>query len=281
MPKFVLSLLFSVGSVLFTLPGLASPLQAEQRALRLYTEHSPPGEYLNIHGDVAGATVDLIRLLLQRLDQPATIELLPWARALEIAKSQPNSAIFETVRNSEREQHFSWVGPLKVHTIGLYGRSDNFKGEQVLAGVGNKYLACEYRDSVHVNELKRLGFTDGRNLILTVNHGDCFNLLIRGRVQLIVMNEASITERRLQMQQAGYDLVQIQPLSEVKLYLALSDDIEQSVVARWQQVLEHSYLDGSMRRLYQGVYSEQMISRLEAFARENAALLEPPPSGIH
>lgn len=279
MPKFVLSLLLSVSYVVLSLPSLASPLPSEQAVLRLYTEHSPPGEYQNAQGDVSGATVDFIKLLLQRLDQPATIELLPWARALELAKSQPNSGIFETVRNTEREHYFKWVGPLKVHSIGLYGRSDNFSASQSHASVGNKYLACEYRDSVHVNSLKRLGFTEGRNLILTVNHGDCFNLLIKGRVQLIVLNEAGILERRLQIQQKGYDLVQIQPLSEVKLYLALSADTKDGEVARWQQALEDSYRDGSMRRLYQRVYSEQMISRLEAFALENAAAQKPSARG--
>ncbi|MBV2128467.1 substrate-binding periplasmic protein [Arsukibacterium indicum] len=274
MPKFVLYFFF-IASWLNSLNlALAVPMQAEQPVLRLYTEHSPPGEYIDASGNVAGATVELIKLLLSRLDQPATIELLPWARALGLARSQPNSGIFETVRNAEREPYFKWVGPLKVHTIGLYGRSDNFAGQQFYTGTGNKYLACEYRESVHVNALKRLGFTEGQNLILTVNHGDCFTLLLKGRVQLVVLNEASAGERKLQMQQAGHQLVMLQPLSQVRLYLAFSLDIDDTTIGRWQRVLEQSYLDGSMRALYQGVYSEQMISRLEQFASERQAQLQ-------
>lgn len=292
MPKFVLNFVLSLVVNFFIKPlclvafvaalqplvlsaaTLTLPAESEQQILRLYTEHSPPGEFLDPKGEVAGVTVELIRLLLQRLDQPATIELLPWARAIELVQSQPNSGLFETVRNPERENRFKWVGPLKMHTIGLYGRTDVFKSNQVNFTANNKYLACEYRESVHVNHLKRLGFTEGRNLILTVNHGDCFNLLLRGRVHLVVLNEASVDERQLQMQQSGYDLVMLQPLSEVRLYLAFSLDADDTILARWQQVLEHSYLDGSMRRFYQGVYSEQMINRLEQFAKARLDYLQ-------
>ena len=264
MQQFVFSLFVMV--LVLPLSLLVTAAQSEPLPLNLYTEHSPPGEYLNAQGEVAGVTVDLIRLLLQRIDQSATIELLPWARALELAKTQPNSGLFETVRNPEREALFKWVGPLKMHSIGLYGRSDIFKGSHINPAASNKYLACHYRDSVYVNYLKRLGFTEGRNLILTVNHGDCFKLLRRGRVQLVVLNEAGFSERQLEIQQSGQQLVMLQQLTEVQLYLAFSRDIDDSTIARWQQMLEDSYLDGSMRRLYQGVYPEQMIARLEQFA---------------
>lgn len=244
--------------------------------LRLYTEHSPPGEYLNARGEVAGATTELIRLLLQRFDQPATIELLPWARAMELAQSQPHTGLFETVRNPEREHYFKWVGPLKMHNINLYGRSDIFKNKTFTSGAKNQYLACDYRESVHINTLKRLGFSEGRNLILTVNHGDCFNMLVRGRVQMILLNETSFTERQLQMQQTGNDLVLLQQLSSVWLYLAFSLDVADSYIFRWQQLLEQSYLDGTMRRLYQDIYTEQMITLLEGFAKSSAASRQKP-----
>ncbi|WP_019675532.1 substrate-binding periplasmic protein [Arsukibacterium perlucidum] len=264
MPQFVLSLFVMV--VVLPLSLLVTAAQSEPLPLNLYTEHSPPGEYLNAQGEVAGVTVDLIRLLLQRLDQPATIELLPWARALELAKTQPNSGLFETVRNPEREALFKWVGPLKMHSIGLYGLSDFFPGGNFSPGINSRHLACVYRESVHVKYLQRMGFNDGRNLILTVNHGDCFKLLRRGRVHLVVLNEAAFSELQLEMQQSDQQLVMLQQLTEVQLYLAFSRDIDDSTIARWQRVLEDSYLDGSMRRLYQGLYPEQMIARLEQFA---------------
>lgn len=271
MPQLVHSVLFMVLLLVLSLGSVAVAAQPEHLTLRLYTEHSPPGEYLDARGEVAGATVDLIRLLLQRLDQPATIELLPWARAFELAQSQQNSGLFETVRNKEREALFKWVGPLKMYTIGLYGRSDIFPSGDTTLNTNSKYLACEYRDSVHVNYLKRLGFSEGRNLILTVNHGDCFTLLMRGRVHLTSMNDATAARYQLEMQQSGHTLVMLQPLNEARLYLAFSLDTDDSSIARWQQVLEDSYLDGSMRRLYEGIYTEQMITRLEEYAKTRTA----------
>src|SRR5690606_9094868 len=69
--------------------------------LRFLTEHNPPGQYLDQHGQASGVTVELIRILQQRLNEHGTIELLPWARAFEIARTQPNIALFETARSAE------------------------------------------------------------------------------------------------------------------------------------------------------------------------------------
>ena len=56
-------------------------------------------------------------------------------------------------------------------------------------------------------------------------------------------------------------------VDEVALYLAFSVDHDDGYIQRWQQALETSYRDGAMRRLYTGVYPEQMIKRLERFAQ--------------
>ncbi|MDP4536148.1 ABC transporter substrate-binding protein [Alkalimonas collagenimarina] len=247
----------------------AAGYSGEHPELLFLTEHSPPGQYLDQSGQVAGVTVELIQQLKQRVGQSGSIELLPWARAFEIANTHPSIALFETARTTEREKLFQWVGPLKYVQTSLYGRADRFEHHDKNVRLNPNLIACEYRSSLHVSRLQQYGFEEGRNLVLTLSHGDCFQMLILERVDLIVLHDAAVTERQQQLQASNQtDLVKLQPIREVELYLAFSRDISSEQVAIWQQALAQSYLDGTMRGLYQGIYAESMLERLEQWAEQ-------------
>ncbi len=226
-------------------------------ALRFLTEHNPPGQYLDEHGQISGVTVELIRILQQRLNEHGDIELLPWARAFEIARTQPNIALFETARSADRETLFQWVGPVKLVQTALYGRTD-----QLAAGISSRPLsrliACDYRYSFNIARLNQLGFTAGNNLVLTTSQGECFDMLRLGRVDLIILTDAAATAHQPQLQ-----LTLLQHISETELYLAFSRDVSTLRVAAWQQALQQTVTDGTLQRLYQPVYGKQAIKQLE------------------
>lgn len=243
--------------------------QEEAGTLRILTEHNPPGQYLTASGELAGVTVALIQQLQQRLEEPAEIELLPWARAFEIARRDPHIALFETARTPERESWFQWVGPLKYVQTAIYGRADRLGSDPLDTGLNAGLIACEYRHSLHVDLLQHHGYVEGKNLVLTLHHGDCFQMLLRGRVDLVVLHDAVVAEREKQLQaQEGTGLYRLKQIREVELYLAFSLDVAPERIAAWQQALQQSYLDGSMRQLYQPVYPEYLIERLEQWARQ-------------
>ena len=237
-----------------------------QQPLHLLTEHNPPGEYLNAQGEIAGVTAELIRVLQQRLDEPGTMQLMPWGRALNIARTAENTALFETVRTPEREPWFNWVGPIMLYNISLYGlkhRIGDDPEDRVLPG---KFVACNYVNSITAQNLAELGFKDGKNLLLTSKSGDCLDMLLFERIDLIAVTEYALPEFRKRVADAGYELVELKVLTKRKRYLAFSKDVPDERIAKWQAALQQSYLDGTMRKLYQPVYSEALISRLEQFA---------------
>lgn len=236
--------------------------------LRFLTEHNPPGEYLNELGEVSGVTASLVRKLQQQLNEPGDMELMPWGRALSIARAEDNIVLFETVRTAEREPWFKWVGPLKHYQIALYGLKHRVGDAPTLAALPRNYTACNYRNSATVSEIKALGFTEGRNLILTSKSGDCLDMLLLGRADLMAVGELAVPEYSANAVKAGSELVMVKYLSERKRYLAFSRNVSDERIARWQAALEQSYLDGTMRKLYQPVYSEQIIRRLEDFAAQ-------------
>ncbi len=228
--------------------------------LKFFTEHSPPGEYLAEDGQVKGPTVELIRVLQQRLQDAGPIEIYPWARAMQLASQEPNAVLFETVRNAQREDKYQWVGPLKIHEITLYGRTKQRKNDN------NRLIACDYRDSAVLSQIRQLGYEENRNLVVTIRAGECNELLLKGRVDLVALNQLVVAELNQQLAAQQDSLKPVQPLSAARLYMAFSAKIAPERVARWQQALMASYRDGTMRRLYQNIYSEAMIQQLEQLA---------------
>lgn len=245
-------------SCLITLSG---HLSAE--SLRFFTEHSPPGEYLAPDGQVKGPTVELIRILQQRLQDEGPIEIYPWARAVQLASQHAGSVLFETVRNDLREDKYQWVGPLKIHDITLYGRSSAAAGQ---SRSGKRLIACDYRDSAVLGQIRQLGYQENRNLIVTTQAGECNELLLKGRVDLVALNQLVMPLVNQQLARQNDSLRAIQSLSAARLYLAFSLKIAPERVSRWQQALLQTYRDGTMRQLYQSTYSEQMIRQLEQLA---------------
>lgn len=252
--------------VLFIKILLSLPLGAETQ-LQWLTEHSPPGQYLDEEGKLSGVTVALIRELQRRLNEPATMALLPWGRALLLAQTQPNTALFETVRTPERESLFKWVGPLMHYHINLYGLRQRLGVNANTLALPGKLIACSYRNAAAVNDIKAFGFVEGRNLILTSQTGECLDMLIAGRIDVVAITEYSLPVYAAKVQAAGFELTSVHYLTERKRYIAFSKDVADERIALWQQALMQSYRDGTMREFYRGAYSEAIISRLEQAAQ--------------
>lgn len=86
-----------------------------QPVIKLFTEDSPPGNYLR-DGRPTGFAVDIVRSILQRLKQPDTITVVPWSRGYTLAQNSANVGLFSTTRLEQREKMFHWVGPLYTQT---------------------------------------------------------------------------------------------------------------------------------------------------------------------
>ncbi|MDX7833812.1 hypothetical protein SJS03_21745, partial [Aeromonas dhakensis] len=84
---------------------------------------------------VTGLSVDLLKRMLEvsgiGLDRKG-IQLLPWARAYQMAQYDPNTVIFSMIRLPEREALFHWVGPIGPRVTRVYRRAkrDDVVGQQ-------------------------------------------------------------------------------------------------------------------------------------------------------
>lgn len=214
-------------------------------ALSIYTEDSPPGNYLE-DGRAEGFAVEIVRDILRRLRLPDRIEVVPWARGYSRAKSAPNVVLFSTTRLPQRERLFHWVGPIYTQTWAFYGRKnsglqiDSLEQARRVARIGT-YL----RDAKE-QYLKSLGF---ENLVSANRNISNIRHLIDGDIDLWVSSDFNMP---YQARQAGVDPGQLERLlafRRVENYIAFSLETPLTVVRAWQHCLDEIKQDGTYAAL--------------------------------
>jgi len=161
------------------------------------TEQRIPLNYMNEHGEVVGDATKIVREILAHAGIAYSIQVYPWARAYNKAKTEPNTLIYSLRRTNKREDMFHWICPLiqseKEYIYRLSTRHDiNFS---VMEAAKTYSLGVVRNDFTH-ETLRVRGFEDNKHL--DINNDGFANLkkLIKGRVDLIVQSDRAI-ERSL------------------------------------------------------------------------------------
>jgi polar amino acid transport system substrate-binding protein len=103
--------------MLLTMHSAAEPLQ-------VVTLEYPPLEYEE-QGAIKGIAVDIVKEVFARMQQPITIKLYPFARALEMIKEGKADAIFTFSKLPERETFADYPSEVLVEqTVSLFVRQD-------------------------------------------------------------------------------------------------------------------------------------------------------------
>ncbi|SDF97787.1 amino acid ABC transporter substrate-binding protein, PAAT family [Limimonas halophila] len=94
--------------------------------LSFYTEQYPPYN-MKIDGEKTGISIDLTRAIFEEADTGKTIAdvtMAPWSRGYNKTLNQANTVVFATTRTENREDKFTWVGPIASTKIGVIGPAD-------------------------------------------------------------------------------------------------------------------------------------------------------------
>jgi len=215
--------------------------------LRMLTDNHPPLHFQQ--GDeLVGFGVDVVHSLAERTGDHVRIEQAPLLRALQVAGTGSDTAVFTVLRTAERESHYQWVGPLMEVETALYagsGKTQPLHSLQEASTVGRialprKWLAYDY--------LKKQGM---RNLYGVETPEQMMRLLRLGRADLIVADTLTIAtlahEVGLEPDELHYQL----PLMTQGAYIAFSPQADAHLVARWQTALDEMSRDGRLQQLKQ------------------------------
>jgi polar amino acid transport system substrate-binding protein len=225
----------------------ATPSSDAREKISIYTENSPPGNYVQ-EGALKGPAIRVVQEILRRLSINSPIEVVPWARGYHLARTQPNVALFSTSRLPQRETVFKWVGPLYTQRWGFYARRtadteiDSMDAAKKVGRIGT------YHEDAKEQYLKSLGF---ENLVSTNNNIGNVRHLMAGTIDMWVSSDFNMPYI---VRYAGEDPRQLKLVLSFKTvgnYIAFSRQTPDPIVAQWQQVLDDIRRDGTWAQYFE------------------------------
>lgn len=219
-------------------------VQAE--TLRVVTEETS-FSYLR-QGRVIGPATQVVEATLARAGlSDYRLGLYPWARAYDMALSEPNVLIYLIARTPEREGQFHWAGEILRIDYHLYRLPSREDIQIAKLEQAKQYRIGALRGDVRYSYLQEEGFT---KLVVTVSNADSFKLLLNGQVDLVPMSEQGVRMFCTEAGLADGCLERVLPLNTAtSLYMAYSLQTDEDVVLRTQAAFEQLQADGTVARL--------------------------------
>jgi polar amino acid transport system substrate-binding protein len=156
--------------------------------VQVVSEIYPPYQVMNDKGELQGWAADKVKTIFYNASVDYNVKIYPWARAYQLALTEPNVFIFSLLRTDEREQLFQWIAPLCLIEFSFY-RLKNRPGIQVDSLTEAKnYLIAAQKGQASAEYLLRLGFEPEKHLSISYNNDNFIQMLAYGRVDLIVLS---------------------------------------------------------------------------------------------
>lgn len=152
--------------------------------LTVVTEEFPPYNYA-VGDKLEGYATEVVQAALQRSKIAYSIHSYPWARAFQMASSQPDVLIYSIVRTPERERQFYWIAPLAPRNVYLYKLASRRDIRvKTLADLRPYRIAANRGDAVE-DQLRQLDLTADLGPLDETS----LRKLLAGRVDLMVSSE--------------------------------------------------------------------------------------------
>jgi polar amino acid transport system substrate-binding protein len=220
----------------------------ELNELTYITESSASFNYIR-DGKLQGPAVDLLLAASLSAGSPVKRENLlvqPWARGFSNAQKGPNTVLFSTIRTPERENDFQWVGPIASESdvlIALKIRKLTISKPEDMMG----YITGAVRDDVGEEILQEVGVPLDR--ITLLSHSTNLGLMLSaGRIDLWIFGEDGWRETLTSSDLDPADFEIIYRFPSKHYYFALSSDIEQQLVEKFQQAIDKVFVSSELAR---------------------------------
>lgn len=232
--------------LLAALPASAADWQVYTHSLGNQASMIDGSLYGHPHGGKRAFYIELVRALLDELQQPAPILEVPLARGLMLVQSRAHVVLFNLSRTAEREQLVHWIGPTLQETDYLYELKTQPTGIRVIEDAA-ALPVCVLNGSSHDSLLQSHSFAQIQR---ANSYSGCFRMLAAGRVQLVASADSDLARK---LAEAGVDAAEVVPsavsLGQDRGYIALSLDTPATEVARWRQALAQLISDGRYQQL--------------------------------
>ncbi|AZZ94226.1 transporter substrate-binding domain-containing protein [Hahella sp. KA22] len=207
--------------------------------LRFITEESPPYNYTE-NGQLKGSSVDLLEAVLQIIGSKQTrkdIQVHPWARGYRMVLNEPNTMLFSTRRNPDREDLFRWVGPVATSPVVLMARKRRDFEVKQLSDLGDLSVVAVASD---MGEQVLDAYHIPKDIRQTVSHPDiAARMLIFRRIHMWSYGQRTALWL---LKQQGAKVEDYEPVwsfgSAGDLYFAFHKDTPEETIQLFQHVLD-------------------------------------------
>ena len=201
-------------------------------SVRILTTEEPPTNY-TVHGELTGITTDIVEAIKKRLNIETKIEVLPWARAFKIAKTERNTLIFTAGRSPERTAHgFHFIGPVVTRTHSLWSKSDSNFNITLLEDISKQQLRIgAMRGDWREKYFSNLGFEVDK----TTDHYMSLRMLLIGRFNLMVSSDLEAPQVAKELDIDANKIKMAFPFLKSSSYLIMSRDTPKTTVNLWNK----------------------------------------------
>ncbi len=226
----------------------STPVVSIDPPLTVVTEEWPPYNYSE-HGVIKGFTVELVSLIMKKLNRKHQFLILPSARIINYLDNNPNTMFITMIRTPERVNKYKWIGPIDKGEIFFYKKKGNhlvIKNFEDARRV--KSICCRHKGLV-LNKLEEAGF---KNLDRTSYPAGIYIKVVHGRCDLGI-GETSLGVRYwLTHNGIPGDSLERIPLKlvDMNLYIVAGMDIPDYDVQLWQVTLEKIKGSGEYHEIY-------------------------------
>ena len=217
-------------------------------SITVVTEVLEPYQMQSLGGHLSGFSIDVVNALFEQLEETVDIDVMSWARAYQIALTQPNVMIFSIAQTPERLAKFKWIGNLIEEKLYFWALKSRFSESVNDIEQLKQYSIAASRRSNVAEYLDEKGFP---NVHILIKEAQNMQMLFNGRVDMLVATELTVRTRAKRL---NFNFDQLMKLNEVtelnnNLSIAFSLTTEDEVVEKYRSAYQTLQSNGTLAAL--------------------------------
>lgn len=227
--------------ILSALIVFCAALPASAERLHITTEEYPPYNTRDSHGRPTGVYMDQLKIVFEKTGIDYEAAVLPWARALALAETEPMHCVVAAARIPERENNFKWVSPIHIDRNVLVARRDAHLHVASL-DEAKAYTVGTQRTDYTETVLRSAGFS---RIDLSADFDTSLMKLVAGRIDLMPMSESALKKL------PEDEFVEAIVLTHQSLGMACNRQVPDRLISTMQHALDAIIADGTQRNIYE------------------------------
>lgn len=227
--------------------GLTRAHDSGPLPIRVVTENLAPYNMVE-GGQITGLSTEIVKAVLNNVGVSPRIEVLPWARAYDLALHSDSVLIYSIARTPQREHLFKWVGAIAPTTWYLFSLSERPIFLNSLEDA-KRYQIATVNQDVGEQYLLAHGFEMGKQLQSSNMYEQNYHKLKVDHVELWISNELNAISLMRKNGDDPASMVRSLALPELTshkgLYMAFSLGTPDAVVAQYRSALQTVRSDGA------------------------------------